>query len=183
MHIQQWFSVKCFTPDECDSIIGLGIHSNPQRASVLGKSGRRQSICRTAKAGWVSPAYDTEWIYKRLWETVTHLNDRTFKFEIDTLEPIQYIDYTTLGWYDKHVDNGDDRVATRKLSISINLSGSNEYVGGRLYIESNAADRHAPAERGQAVVFPSHLPHRANPVWLGSRKVLVAWIRGKNALK
>jgi hypothetical protein len=122
MHIQQWFSVKCFTPDECDSIIGLGIRSNPQRASVLGKSGRRQSICRTAKAGWVSPAYDTEWIYKRLWETVTHLNDRTFKFEIDTLEPIQYLDYTTLGWYDKHVDNGDDRVATRKLSISINLS-------------------------------------------------------------
>ena len=183
-HIQKWFSVPLFSEDQCDRILQI-CDSNIElnTASVLNNGvGIKQFFARNCKSGWLSPDDENEWIFNAIKKKIVEVNDRTLKFEVDNMEQLQYLEYGPLQFYNKHVDNGDDRVACRKLTAVVQLSNKSEYFGGALEVESMPRLRRAPRERGRVVIFPSHLPHKAHPVWIGKRKVLVAWIRGKKPL-
>ena len=142
----------------------------------------KQLFARNCKSGWMYTTPENEWLFTKVIDLMTRVNDRTFQFEIDHIEPLQYLEYGFGHYYNKHVDNGDAGVATRKLTMIIQLSHSNEYIGGKTSIDSMSSTRHAPRGRGSVAIFPSHLPHKAHPVWYGKRKVLVAWMRGKKPL-
>lgn len=184
MHIQQWFSLQdIFNTDELNEITQLCSRLPTQSASVINSGiSFKNYLSRNCKSGWIMHDPETNWVYSRLLAKAVEVNDRTFKFEIDDIEPLQYLEYGPLQFYTKHVDNGDNHVATRKLTMVVQLSEPTDYLGGSLSIDSMAYARHAPRERGSVAIFPSHLPHKANPVWIGKRKVLVAWIRGKKPL-
>jgi len=184
MHIQQWFKLPpIFTDEELDQIIEVVDKVAIAEASVIRDGPSYKDIfSRNCKAGWLDRNETSNWIFKRIAKSITDVNDRTLKFELDHMEMLQYLEYGFGNFYNRHVDNGGDGVATRKLTAVVQLTDPKDYIGGGLTIESMAKSRHAPRERGSVAIFPSHLPHKAHPVWYGKRKALVAWMRGKKPL-
>jgi PKHD-type hydroxylase len=83
------------------------------------------------------------------------------------------------GYYHWHHDvqwNGQ-AVSDRKLSVTVQLSGADEYEGGDFEfdeVKTNADFR----SKGTVLVFPSYLRHRIHPVTSGTRCALVAWFFG-----
>jgi len=73
----------------------------------------------------------------------------------------------------------------RKLSMTINLTNSDDYKGGNLkfdFGEHTEGKRFHECteirERGSIVIFPSFLPHCVTPVTEGTRTSLVLWANG-----
>lgn len=173
-----------FTPDECTQIIQLAAQRQSQTGKVLDrKKGSTLSMARRCDLAWLKPEPDTYWIYDRLWATQEKANAAIWQFQIDLISPLQYLHYGPLNWYARHVDNGSPVVATRKLSMSIQLSPPSDFVGGRLRIWGQQPERYASQLQGSVTIFPCHLPHQANPVWWGSRHALIAWCEGNNPLR
>ena len=67
----------------------------------------------------------------------------------------------------------------RKISVTVQLSGPDEYEGGDLQIWSGGQyPMTAPRGRGNVVIFPSFMMHRVTPVTSGTRKSFVLWLGG-----
>lgn len=187
MHINQWFSaIELLSPSDCDKVLALCENIEVDQARVLSASSAlTQRFARNCKSGWLLKSSDNEWLYNRITNFVLNVNKRTLKFDLSggEVEQLQYLEYGFGQFYDWHTDNGNDAVANRKWTVVIQLSDPDDYLGGNLQIYSDKpGQRLAPRWRGAAAVFPSHLRHKAHPVWLGKRKALVAWLRGKNPL-
>tara|TARA_R110000851_G_scaffold151107_1_gene292179 strand:+ start:658 stop:1233 length:576 start_codon:yes stop_codon:yes gene_type:complete len=77
--------------------------------------------------------------------------------------------------YNWHTDIGRGDASNRKISLSIILN--DDYEGGELAFFINGEQSISP-EVGDAVAFPSFLPHRVTPLTKGIRWSLVCWITG-----
>ena len=114
-------------------------------------------------------------------------NDKMWNFNITKLpESLQLAEYTEAtsdnnmdknGHYDWHMDVGSES-STRKLSMSIQLSDSNNYEGGNLQFMIHRSIITAPREKGAAIFFPSYLTHKVEEVTKGTRRSLVLWFHG-----
>tara|TARA_B110000037_G_scaffold198785_1_gene237979 strand:+ start:39 stop:605 length:567 start_codon:yes stop_codon:yes gene_type:complete len=187
MHIQKWFALHDFFKEpQLEEITKLTTEVTLNKASVMGKKGSslKNFLARNCKSGWIHRDLQSDWLFKEILTCVHEINKRTLKFDLQDceIESLQYLEYGPFQFYRSHTDNGADGIATRKYSVSIQLSDENDYVGGNLTINGEGQARYAPRGRGSIAVFPSHLVHQARPVWIGKRKVLVAWIRGKKPL-
>tara|TARA_R100000951_G_scaffold110690_1_gene108898 strand:- start:717 stop:1292 length:576 start_codon:yes stop_codon:yes gene_type:complete len=78
--------------------------------------------------------------------------------------------------YDWHMDIGRGDASNRKISISILLN--EDYEGGELGFFLQGEQNIKP-DTGQAIAFPSFLPHRVKPMTKGTRWSLVCWIAGE----
>jgi PKHD-type hydroxylase len=83
--------------------------------------------------------------------------------------------------YQNHVDfslvgNPGSKIRT-DLSMTLFLSGSDEYDGGELVIESVDGGRSIKLDKNQAIIYPSGQLHRANPVTRGTRLAAVTTIQ------
>lgn len=134
---------------------------------------------------------DTAWLFIRLAALVADVNRESFQFDLDDFrESAQILRYdapselaagraTAAGRYDTHVDIGaGGHSATRKLSLSVQLSAGDTYTGGGLQIGSDEETWSAPREAGTAILFPSFVRHRVLPLTVGTRYALVAWVHG-----
>jgi len=99
-------------------------------------------------------------------------------------EQIQYTEYygTNKGHYDWHMDLGSQGfMKFRKISVTVQLSDSNEYEGGDLQIWTGGQyPMTAPRGKGNVVIFPSFMMHRVTPVTSGTRKSFVLWLGGEH---
>ena len=86
-------------------------------------------------------------------------------------------DSSDRGFYNWHTDFAPIR-PLRKLSISIQLSRSEDYEGGDLELMYGIEPQKLDRTRGAFIVFPSFMLHRVTPVTRGTRWSLVAWILG-----
>jgi PKHD-type hydroxylase len=68
----------------------------------------------------------------------------------------------------------------RKLSITIQLSDSDDYEGGNFILDRQyqQPDSKDLRTKGTILVFPSPIKHKVTPVTKGIRKSLVAWVEG-----
>jgi PKHD-type hydroxylase len=118
-------------------------------------------------------------------------NDALWHFDLrSALECIQYTEYyaSENGHYDWHQDIGPGELPSRrKVSITIQLSESDEYEGGELLIckgsnGNGQLDANSKCQRGKgvSVLFPSYMMHRVTPVTKGTRKSLVLWVGGSH---
>lgn len=84
-----------------------------------------------------------------------------------------------------HTQNNNLVGKVRKLSMTVNLNNSNDYVGGDLKFDLGP---HTPGNRyivceeaknqGSIIIFPSFLSHQVTPVEKGTRYSLVMWSVG-----
>lgn len=172
------YGMNIFNNEECDKIIQMGNNDNLENAKL---STKYDVSVRDSKTQFLPTNDDTEWIYRKLTDAVQSINEQCFKFELTGFgEGLQFTKYEApTGKYDCHIDktyNGK----VRKLSISLQLSESYDYVGGDLEVYAGGESYILKRARGTLIFFPSYLLHRVTPVTEGTRYSLVAWVTGPN---
>jgi PKHD-type hydroxylase len=150
-------------------------------ASYKGQSAVVEKI-RRCKTCFIPKIYDFFPLYQKIFENVLKMNNQYFNFKLsEIVENIQYTEYDESynGHYDWHLDTGCGQNSTRKLTIVIQLSDTNEYEGGELQVQNGEKPcRICNKEKGSMIIFPSFLLHRVTPVTKGCRRSLVLWIQG-----
>ncbi len=81
--------------------------------------------------------------------------------------------------YGRHVDNAWMAGGRADLSVTVFLSEPDDYGGGALVLESPSGEEPFRLPAGHALVYPSTLLHRVEPVTAGERLVAVAWIESR----
>jgi PKHD-type hydroxylase len=123
-----------------------------------------------------------EWLFSRLANVCSEMNERFFKFDIFGLaEGLQFTQYTAPNqFYKMHMDKLFMK-NVRKLSIVVQLTDENEYEGGDLELILGAGDDTVKMTRkkGKVIMFPSYIIHQVTPITKGQRHSLVSWITGK----
>lgn len=79
--------------------------------------------------------------------------------------------------YGNHVDNSIMRGVRTDVSVTIFLSGPDQYKGGELVIESSAGEQEVKLAAGSVVTYPTTSLHRVAPVISGERLAAVTWVR------
>jgi PKHD-type hydroxylase len=137
---------------------------------------------RKSKIIWIPKNKQTLWLYDKLGSTALEINkEMNWDFDITGLcECIQYAEYDSeyKGFYDWHMDIGNNVTSKRKISISIQFSEPEEYEGGGLDFQVGRDIWTAPKINNCAIIFPSYFLHRVKPVTKGKRKSLVLWVSG-----
>ena len=110
-------------------------------------------------------------------------NRNLFNFDIKFINDIQFITYEEQGKYSWHQDvevmTEYPRPYDRKLSMTIQLSDTDDYEGGDFEFEDGI--ERVPKEmrdKGSVLIFPSFYKHQITPVTKGVRHALVTWIEG-----
>jgi PKHD-type hydroxylase len=133
---------------------------------------RTSTSCRIARSA------TTEWLYAEVSRLLARAN-RVFQFELTEFEePLQVLRYGVGHQIDWHLDTGDTEVyRRRKLSLSIQLSDSDEYDGGEIEFAFRPP---MPFRRtiGSMVAFPAFTFHRVTPVTRGERLALIVFANG-----
>lgn len=178
-----------FTARQCERIVTCGLELDAEVAALEdGESGVSDESIRRSHTAWIGPDDSTQWMFDKLAKVAARAN-RRYGFELTGFgEDLQFTHYVQAGsFYEWHQDGLDGDVATRKLSIVVQLSDPCDYEGGELQFfdvvndyddDQLAAYTHLAAQRGTAVVFPSFEYHRVLPLRSGARYSLVCWVSG-----
>ncbi|MBD2109554.1 Fe2+-dependent dioxygenase [Nodosilinea sp. FACHB-13] len=82
--------------------------------------------------------------------------------------------------YGRHTDNalmGGANFYRSDVSLTVFLSGPEDYDGGELVIEGADSEQPYKLAAGSAIVYPSTTLHRVEPVVKGDRIVVVGWVQ------
>ena len=169
-------SPDAFTQQDCDRIMAMYSHRAFERALV--QNNLEQKAIRSSDIQFVPPDDENQWVFQKLANAASYINDAVFKFELDQLrEGFQFTMYGPDDHYGWHVDIGADERQKRKLSIVLQLNDG--FTGGALEFFPSMFS--PVAQKGMLTVFPSFIPHRVTPVITGTRHTLVAWVAGESA--
>ena len=172
-------------PMMCQTMIENGIQTLEQ-----GKTwGQDQQQMRKSKICWMNNFHLGQILYSQLQEVNKNLQ---WNFQTSVIECIQFTSYGKYDFYDWHRDNDLDKPyeegylkgLVRKISFSILLNNSSEYEGGEFQFElgnpndTNRIKTMDDIQMGSALIFPSYINHRVQPVTKGTRYSLVGWICG-----
>ncbi|MDM7953083.1 MAG: Fe2+-dependent dioxygenase [Cyanobium sp. CZS 25K] len=81
--------------------------------------------------------------------------------------------------YGRHVDNAYMAGGRSDLSFTLFLSDPAHYQGGDLVLEDPGGESAIRLPPGHALVYPSSLLHRVEPVTRGERLVALGWIQSR----
>lgn len=181
---------NAFTTRQCDRIIALGEQLSAGSAGLEGTDGAEVNdhTIRRSRTAWIPPDDDSWWIYDKLAKLAERAN-RRYGFELTGFgEDLQFTLYDEPGaFYSWHQDGLDGGVASRKLSVVVQLTDPADYVGGEVQFFEVADDyddaqlddfTEQSRQRGTAVIFPSFEYHRVLPLRSGVRHSLVSWVSG-----
>jgi len=123
-------------------------------------------------------------VFNEYWNFLRQINNDWFGFNVTRLPPLQFTEYDAdyLGEYKSHQDVFwlNPTPYHRKISLVLQLSDPNEYVGGDLVLEN--VDESPPADlirqQGTYIAFPSFVYHKATTVTHGKRYSLIGWFEG-----
>lgn len=174
-----------FTNVEIDNISNLVTLLSPLiNEATINANGAlvANELYRKSKVLWIPKNEHTLWIYSKLGEIAIEVNkEMGWDFDLTAMtECIQYTEYDSQyqGFYDWHLDIGNNTSSKRKISISIQLSSDKEYEGGDLEFKTGRQIETVSKKENCAILFPSYFLHRVKPVTKGVRKSLVLWISG-----
>jgi PKHD-type hydroxylase len=177
MHTYAYWT-NAFSHKECKKIIELGKKRSLEKGVSVGATAEDY---RSSNVAWIFPSDETNWIFSRLAEISTKLNNDFFKFDLFGLvEGLQFTEYVgeECGKYDKHMDTIFDGIV-RKLSITVQLSEEDDYEGGEVILHIGSDNYTNTKDQGNLLAFPSFTLHEVRPVTKGTRYSLVAWVTGK----
>lgn len=150
-----------------------------EKATTISSTTENVDVIRKSNIKWIHHDDLSYWVYDRIQDMVIEAN-QIWNFNLHTIiDSIQYTEYLEGGGhYDWHVDIGPGSINHRKISITIQLSNSDEYEGGDFEIWTGGEFKKLPRKKGSAILFPSFLMHRVTPITKGVRKSLVLWVGG-----
>lgn len=166
-----------FSEAEIDRLIAE--HGPLIEEAKLG-AGAKSAQVRRSQVVFLGLDEKYRWLYERIGRAAAECNRQFFDVDIRGVEPniqLARYDSTDQGFYDWHTDFAGYR-PLRKLSMSIQLSRSEDYEGGDLELLLTGKPAAMSRTKGSLIVFPSFTLHRVAPVTRGTRWSLVAWILG-----
>ena len=176
-----YFFEKGFTDEELDKIYKDVANIQFINAGTGPENNQDKSI-RSSSVKWVPKDKEWGWLYDKMMAMIIEANDNVWNFDLySVLDDIQYTEYhaTNDGHYGWHQDIGPGALSTRKVSITVQLSGPDEYEGGDLEYWKGGQDiQKAPRGKGVVFIFPSYMMHRVTPVTKGVRRSFVLWVGG-----
>lgn len=176
-------SYEFLNKEECEFLIRFGKSLKIEDANVvINNEFVIDESIRKTRVSWLEPSPQTEWIYKKISNVVETINQEWFNFDLEFIEPLQFTQYNDDNcFYGRHLDIGSKLInnCVRKLSFSIQLSDSADYVGGDLLIHTNDVGVLADRKQGNITAFSSATLHEVTPVTKGTRYSLVGWVFGK----
>lgn len=160
--------------EDCDYLIKNGI--NNLEPSKISKGVQPSKLLRKGKVSWIKPEDDkkSNEIIQKIVNLMFWESKETHGVNLSKVEHVQFAKYGILDHYNKHMDIGSDGTY-RVLSAVVELSNSNDYLGGGLNLYLAEKTHSIPLEQGTVVLFPSILPHKAKPVFWGNRYSLTLW--------
>ena len=176
-----WFE-EGFTSQELAMIEDQISRLDFVRGVTQAGDGLEETDYRRSSIKWVPFDDEFKWIYDKIGAMAYEANKEMFHFDLWSMpENIQYTEYyaSEKGHYDWHMDIGTEELSQRKISITVQLSDSDEYTGGELQLwPGGTYPIQAPRGKGNVVIFPSFMMHRITPVLTGTRKSFVLWLGG-----
>jgi PKHD-type hydroxylase len=138
---------------------------------------------RSSYVKWLPKNDEWEWLYRKVMYFALDANKNVWNFNLHSvIDQIQYTEYYASegGHYGWHQDIGPNELSLRKVSITVQLTGPDEYEGGDLEYWQGGEPSQAPKGKGLAFVFPSYMMHRVTKVTKGIRRSLVLWVGGEH---
>jgi PKHD-type hydroxylase len=165
-----------FAADECARIIELHQNSELVRGVMSTVEGRS---VRDSDIFWIPRAADTDWIFSRVWDSVSQYN-ATYGFELaEEMGQAQLTRYQPGQHYEWHMDLGAGRPSLRKITAVVELTSRASREGGGIEIfYGQSIENRLDLDIGDIVLFPSFVMHRAVMVESGTRWSLVFWLNG-----
>ena len=136
------------------------------------------------RKGLISFFPENTWIEKLVIDYVASASkEANWNYVITGKEQLQFANYKKEAFYNWHRDCNITSDLYRKLSVTVQLSDSEDYEGGELQFKNywgnmalvNPKDM---LKRGTVIVFPSSILHRVTPITRGTRYSLVQWYNG-----
>ena len=82
-----------------------------------------------------------------------------------------------------HMDWNPQQIPFRKISMSVQLSDSEDYDGGDLKLMYGFKEHTIPKKKGTIAIWPSFILHKVEPVTRGRRTSLVGWYEGDSSFR
>jgi PKHD-type hydroxylase len=169
---------QVFNPEQCFQLIEMA-KTNPLRsgAATISDEGVennqiRHSTNYSLRQDSLSAPY-----YQRIMQVFDAYN-ALMNFDVTTFEALQILEYGKGCFYDWHLDIGNEKFSTRKISMVLLLSKPEDFEGGKLEFRTTVDSFFPELAQGSAVLFPPYLLHRLNEVTQGVRYVMVTWAHG-----
>jgi PKHD-type hydroxylase len=174
-HLGAVLPVKIFTPEECRQIIEIEGEEIPPEVYEKNNKNILGETTSYPKCKFIHYEKDYKWIFEKLIPVVNETNQKYFNFNISLIKDVQVLEFSGDAYFDWHMDIGKGNTSTRKLSLIIYLSDTDDYQGGVVqWLQSVSI----PNEPGTMVFFPSFLPYKIWPVTSGRSYFMVAWADG-----
>jgi PKHD-type hydroxylase len=171
-------------PAECQGIIEAGERNLALREGKT-EDHKVHAQLRKSQIGWFEPDGDHRWLFQKIADCISQINDEWFGYDLVGFEGIQFTKYAfnkdqSGDFYSSHKDTALLPGGTiRKLSFTIQLSDPANYDGGDVILYNSFTDfvtlNRAP---GSITFFPSYTIHEVTPVTKGTRYSLVGWACG-----
>ena len=173
-----WFETG-FSSEEVNLIVKNAKNYESQKATIIGED--KENTIRKSNIKWLPVNDEWNWVYDRVSNQIMEANKALWEFNLHTIiDNIQYTEYEgNGGHYDWHLDIGPRSINHRKVSVVVQLSDPDDYVGGNLELHPGSNSFAVPRGKGTVVVFPSFLLHRVTPLTSGLRRSLVLWAGGE----
>jgi len=173
---------NAFSADECAQLSQVYTQLDAADGVSNGGlvAGRFDQNVRQSALVWLPEREDLAWVDARMARLAADANQQLFNYALEGFdEQLQMASYGPGHYYDWHIDRGQGSTAgRRKLTLSVQLTQPDRYLGGELEINADGRPFQAPRAQGTAVVFASTTLHRVAPVTSGLRHSLVAWVHG-----
>jgi predicted 2-oxoglutarate/Fe(II)-dependent dioxygenase YbiX len=169
-------TAQLFTPQECETLIGFALNQDPEPGKVFWLDG----VDNNKEIRSCTQFFMPEDRYPGLYEIIKNAfrASNSWKLSISNVPSVQIVRYVNGDHYLRHTDWSVNK-NRRKLSMSIQLSLPEDYLGGEVVLYAGPEDISIPTEVGMATIWPSWTLHQVMPITEGERWCLVAWAEGE----
>ena len=168
--------VQLFSPQECETLIGFALNQDPESGKVFWLDGAdKNKEIRSCTQFFMS-----EDRYPGLYEIIKNVfkSSNLWKLSISSVPSVHIIRYVNGDYHLRHTDWSIEK-NRRKLSMTVQLSLPEDYLGGEVVLYAGPEDALIPTEVGMATIWPAWTLNEVTPITEGERWCLVAWAEGE----